>query len=217
MKVTLIRHESSVWCMLLDASQAFDNVQYTCLFRRLMSKNICPKSCRVLLAMHTGQVVRVRWGKTTSSSFNVQNGVKQGGILSPVLFTLYMDRLLEALESCRDGCYIGNKFLGAVAYADDVAILAPSRDALRKMLSVAEEVGQKIHIKFNPAKSQLLHYPPNCCRDTEAPIMFAGALVPVSKEAVHLGHHMGHDRKTAPLRAAGDLARRTHSDLGTAQ
>ena len=77
--------------MLLDASQAFDNVQYTILFRRLLQKNLCPSSCRVLLAMHTGQAVRVRWCSISSQAFTVRNGVKQGGILSPVLFTIYAD------------------------------------------------------------------------------------------------------------------------------
>ena len=205
-----VQRDSSVWCMLLDASQAFDNVQYVCLFRRLMNKNICPKSCRVLLAMHTGQIVRVRWGGTTSSPFTVRNGVKQGGILSPVLFTLYMDRLLEALQRCRDGCYMGRKFTGAVAYADDVAILAPTRSAIRRMLTIAEDVGREIHIKFNPSKSQLLHFSPQNHPEVAAPIQFCDTLVPVSSEAIHLGHHIGHDRKTPPLLSAADLTRRAN-------
>ncbi|ELU03802.1 hypothetical protein CAPTEDRAFT_199247 [Capitella teleta] len=74
-----VQRDTPVWCMLLDAHQIFITctiVQYTTLFRRLLQKNLCPRSCRVLLTMHTGQTVRVRWGSTTSSAFNVRNGVK---------------------------------------------------------------------------------------------------------------------------------------------
>jgi hypothetical protein len=83
-----LERDTSVYCMLLDASQAFDNVQYITLFTALIERGMCPFACRVLLNMHTGQAVCIRWGQTTSSSFSVRNGVKQSGILSPVLFTI---------------------------------------------------------------------------------------------------------------------------------
>ncbi len=50
---------------------------------------------------------------------SVSNGVKQGGVLSPILFTVYVDELLRILENARLGCHIGHIFGGAVGYADD--------------------------------------------------------------------------------------------------
>jgi hypothetical protein len=120
--------------MLLDASQAFDNVQYTKLFTLLLERNLCPMTCRVLLNMQTGQAVRVRWGHSTSPSFSVRNGVKQGGILSPILFTIYADRLLSTIAESRQGCHLGNVYAGAVGYADDIALLAPTRSSMSTML-----------------------------------------------------------------------------------
>ena len=59
-----------------------------------------------------------------TSLFQVVNGVKQGGVISPVMFCVYVDDLLCMLAKSNVGCYIGTHFLGA-GYADDIVILAP--------------------------------------------------------------------------------------------
>ena len=48
----------------------------------------------------------------------------QGGVLSPVLFCLYIDGLLVALSRAGVGCFIGSNFVGALAYSDDIVLLA---------------------------------------------------------------------------------------------
>ena len=59
------------------------------------------------------------------------NGVKQGGVFSPVLFCIYLDGLLSRLAESKIGCFIGDVFVGALAYADDIALLAPTTRAMR--------------------------------------------------------------------------------------
>ena len=76
----------------------------------------------------------VRWDKVVSQPFKAGNGVKQGGVLSPILFTLYLNVLMDMLKSSGFGCYDGNVFVGALAYADDIVLLAPSRFALVRLL-----------------------------------------------------------------------------------
>ena len=58
------------------------------------------------------------------------NGVKQGAVLSPILFCVYIDDLLLLLAKAGVGCYIGFHFVGALAYADDIVLVAPSASAL---------------------------------------------------------------------------------------
>ena len=66
----------------------------------------------------------VRWGATTSTQFTVSNGVKQGGIISPILFNVYMDDLSIALNSSGIGGYLGAVFLNHLCYADDLCLIA---------------------------------------------------------------------------------------------
>ena len=80
----------------------------------------------------------VSWDGSVSTPFSVSNDVCQGGVLSPVLFTVYMDILLNMLKDldCGVGCYWDGVFVGALGYADDIILLAPCPSALRLMLHV---------------------------------------------------------------------------------
>ena len=83
---------------------------------------------------YSDQNVCVSWNGQFSNKFSVSNGVRQGGVLSPILFTVYVDDLLTELEKKGVGCYWNNHFVGGLCYADDIALLAPSPTALHLML-----------------------------------------------------------------------------------
>ena len=169
---------NDVHVMLLDASKAFDCVHYVTLFRELLSKGFFPLVARVLLFMHVDQRLRVRWNTEVSDGFKVSNGVKQGGILSPVLFSIYTDVMLCSLRDSGVGCYVGNSFCGALAYADDVVLLAPSKSALRTMLSIANECADKLSLTFNRSKSQYLIYKSKESNTFDSSVDFCHVTVP---------------------------------------
>ncbi len=83
-----INNESNVYSLLLDASKAFDHVNYCKLFRTLLDRNVYHFYYRLLLNMYINQKLRIRWETTDSSYFNVTNGVKQGNYFSN--FVLYL-------------------------------------------------------------------------------------------------------------------------------
>ena len=100
----------------------------------------------------------MHWSSYKSDSFSVSNGVRQGSVLSPVLFAVYLDGLLSELEGSGVGCYWGAHIVGAVCYADDIALFAPCLSAMRTMLSVCEEYAVTHGLKFNPDMTQLIHF-----------------------------------------------------------
>ena len=70
--------------------------------------------------------LRVSWNGVQSDAVTVSRGVWQGGVISPILFALYIDDLLYELEQSGVGCYLDDLFVGALTYADDLTLLAPT-------------------------------------------------------------------------------------------
>ena len=89
---------TDVFVMMLDASKAFDRVHYVNLFKIMLQKGLCPLICCLLVYMYTMPSVRIKWGHYVSKTVRVTNGVKQGGVLSPIFFTLYMDEMFYKLK-----------------------------------------------------------------------------------------------------------------------
>ena len=84
----------TIYVLALDASKAFDRVEFYKLFECLITRNVNLIVVRFLLNMYLNQNVRVRFNQTYSEFFHVSNGVKQGGVLSPILFSVYIDVLI---------------------------------------------------------------------------------------------------------------------------
>ena len=178
---------SNVHMLLLDASKAFDRVNYIKLFDKLIEKGMCPLIVRLLLNMYTNQKLQVKWNSCISTKFNVTNGVRQGGILSPMFFSVYIDDLLVKLKNSAVGCHIGNHYVGALGYADDLILLCPSVSGMRKMIKVCEDYANDHSILFNGKKSKYLifgkyNYNPKLIVNNE--------VVPRTDNAIHLGHFL---------------------------
>jgi len=86
--------------------------------------------------------------------FLLQCGIWQGGVLSPFLFAIYLNDLIDKLRQSGFGLYVGSLFVGCILYADDIALLSCSCYGLQKLIDICYDYGVKWDIKFNPQKSQ---------------------------------------------------------------
>ena len=116
---------------------------------------------------------RVRWEQEFSDYFDVLSGVKQGGVLSPRIFTFYVDGLIKKLRHDRKGCYLFSYFVASIMYADDLCLLAPSRGAMQRLLSICEEFCQEFCLTFNARKSKSLIFG-KCDIHTISPLKLNG-------------------------------------------
>ena len=181
-----VKNGSPVYILFLDASKAFDRLNFVKLFEKLITKGMCPITVRFLLNMYLSQKIQVKWNNIISEPFNVTNGVRQGGVLSPLLFSVYIDDLLAELKKSGLGCYIGNRFYGALGYADDIVLLCPTKEGLRQMIEICEKYALNHDILFNGKKSQLLVFGDSSSHQINVTVN--GEPVPVFKNAVHLGN-----------------------------
>jgi len=87
LKETLVcytRHNSFVYCAFLDATKAFDRVNFCKLFHILIDRGLPMYIVRMLINMYITQVGRISWAGILSNQFPILNGVHQGGVLSPL-------------------------------------------------------------------------------------------------------------------------------------
>ena len=93
-----------------------------------------------------------------SFKFAVTNGVRQGAVSSPILFNVYIDKLIKLLRSSKIGCSIGHIYYGIMVYADDIVLLCPSRIGLQAMLDICEKYAVSHNLQFStnidPVKSK---------------------------------------------------------------
>ena len=121
--------------------------------------------------LFTNQHLNVSWNNSMSMYFSTTNGVTQGGALSNILFSIYIDEMLTRLRMSGFGCMFGHKYYCPVGYANDISLVAPSIYALNKMCYICLEFAYEYDLQFNPSKCQLIKYQSS----TDCPFYFDGS------------------------------------------
>ena len=106
-------------------------------------------------------VTCVKWRSAVSDFYKLTCGVRQGGVLSPYLFALYIDSVIDrARRADGIGCYIRNECFSILLYADDIILLAPSVTALEQLLHICETELDWLDMAINPKKSACMRIGP---------------------------------------------------------
>ena len=186
----------SVFMCFLDASKAFDRVNHSVLFRKLSDRGVPAYIVRILAYWYEKQTMCVSWGGTTSAMFNVSNGVRQGGILSPYLFNVYMDDLSAALNKSQVGCIISDSIVNHLMYADDLVLICPSPAALRRLLTICTKYGIDHDIKYNSKKSAVMICRSKSMSNVTFPsFVINGEVIAEVLEFKYLGHYLCANQK----------------------
>lgn len=156
----------------MDSSKAFDRVNFWHLFRKLLDRGLPDIIVRFLMYWFIHQQFRVRWCYVLSEPFTSSNGVRQGGILSPLLFNLYMDDLSRDLKNANVGCYMNSECINHLFYADDSVLLAPSPSALQQLIDTCASYALSNEITFNSSKTVCMHILPKWLKCHRVPHMY---------------------------------------------
>ena len=152
-----INKNNSVFCAFIDLSKAFDLVNIQKLIKILIDEyNVPIDIVRIILSYLNNQSARVKWKKLAGEFIDIKSGVRQGGILSPFLFKIYINHIIKKVTETNIGCKLGLRRVNIICYADDVVILANSLENLKYLFSYFVSLVSDLSLKINKNKSKIM-------------------------------------------------------------
>lgn len=148
---------ADVFMCFIDFEKAFDKVQHDKLISILRESGIDDRDANIISKLYSQQKAIVRVENETSEEFSIKRGVRQGCILSPLLFNVYSEQLFkEALSNIEDGVVINGEIINNLRYADDTVIIADTAEGLQKLIDRVGTACNKYGMKINCKKTHTL-------------------------------------------------------------
>ena len=113
----------------------------------------------LLRNLYAGQEATVRTGHGTTDWFQIGKGARQGCILSPCLFNLYVEYIMRnaGLDEAQAGVKIAGRNNNTFRYTDDTTLMAESEEDLKSFLMKVHEESEKVGLKLNIHKTKILY------------------------------------------------------------
>ena len=170
----------------MDVSKAFDRVNHFALFSKLMDRFLPVNLIALFSNWYSKSFAMVSWHGSLSRSFPLYAGVRQGGIMSPILFAIYVDSVILALQNKKLGAQFGLISVGVFMYADDLILISSSVSEMQIMINVCSTELSNLDLTINVKKSACIRigkrYQQNCSVLTVDSI-----IIPWSSDLTYLG------------------------------
>ena len=142
----------------IDHATAFDCVDHNRLWKILRETGIPGHLTCLLKNLYAGQEATVRTGHETTDWFQIGKGVCEGCILSPCLFNLYAEYIMQnaRLDEAQAGIKIARKNINNLIYTDDNTLMAESKEELKCLLMKVKEESEQTGLKLNIQKTNII-------------------------------------------------------------
>ena len=141
----------------IDFKKAFDSLHRPSMWKILRSYGLPSKIINMIKLLYEGSKSCVRVGGTNTDYFDITSGVKQGDVLSPILFVVVVDWILRRTVGEEDGIeWMGTARLLELAYADDIALLSEDVDSMRRVTEKLALEASKVGLEINRTKTKVM-------------------------------------------------------------
>ena len=176
--------KKSLVLVALDAKSAFDVVDHKIMMRQLYHCGVDDMHWKLIDSLHTGAVSAIKWGGNVSDSFQIELGVRQGGVLSADLYKVYVDPVLHTVSGASVGARIGNISCAVPTCADDIIVASEDSPQAQVIVSTAGGFSQQRRYKIQPDKSVVMGCENN---NGSVTLQLLGNDMPNVKSTTHLG------------------------------
>ena len=151
------KFQKNIYFCFIDYAKAFDCADHNKLWKILQEMRIPDNLTCLLRNQYAGQEATFRAGHVTTDCFQIGKGVHQGCILSPCLFNLYAEYIMQntGLDEAQAGIKFAWKNINNLRYADDTTFMA-KREELKSLLLKVKEESEKAGLKLNIQKTKIM-------------------------------------------------------------
>jgi hypothetical protein len=152
-----IEHDNDIYGCYIDFEKAFDRVNWKILMETLKKIGIDWKDRRLIQNLYINQSATIRIENIESDPAIIGQGVRQGCLMSPLLFSIYTERIMnEALDNINEGLRIGGELVKEVRFADDQAVVASSQGGLQRLINELNQHSEESNMKINVKKTKAM-------------------------------------------------------------
>ena len=130
---------AKLFTCFIDFKKAFDSVLHQALFLKLQNLGITGLFYNIVKNMYMDNILRIKIDNGLTDAFHSKLGVRQGDTLSPHLFTIFINDLVDIFDDNCDAVSMGNFNLNCLMYADDVILISKSESSLQNCLNKLEK------------------------------------------------------------------------------
>jgi len=150
-----IEHQQEVFLCFIDYQKAFDKVRHSQLLTILKRIGIDGKDFRNIRNLCYEQKAAFKLTEGLTEWTDIKRGVRQGCVMSPDLFNLYSEFILNELE-VEKGIQVNGRLTDNIRYADDTVLLASSEAGLQMLVNIVQTSSEKFGLKLNINKTKVM-------------------------------------------------------------
>ncbi|KAL6121803.1 hypothetical protein NUSPORA_01206 [Nucleospora cyclopteri] len=152
------REGKETWSAFFDLRKAYDMVPHDLLLEKVKAKQFGPKFFNMVRGVYKSTQGCVRIRETVGDPFDIERGVRQGCPLSPILFDILIDDLLDKMTPLSIPGISESKFKGML-FADDTLLVADSPEDLQCKINLVSDWMAQNGMELNVAKSGIIVFP----------------------------------------------------------
>ena len=150
-----IEVNKNLYLCFIDFTKAFDKVRHNKLLNMLQDLDLDGKDIRLVRNLYWDQSAAIRYQNELGNFASIKRGVRQGCVLSPDLFNLYSENIMRHIEGV-GGLIIGGHTLNNLRYADDIVLIAQSKEKLQEMLDIIDFYSEENGLSINQKKTECM-------------------------------------------------------------